>query len=94
MTESGWLEVGPGVFQRRYDPMDVSVVVVIGPTGLTVVDTRNNPAEADEVIRDIARRFDQPIVAVVNRARIAMGTRCRSVSTTRSTDQAPMRGPK
>ncbi|WP_104166005.1 MBL fold metallo-hydrolase [Cryobacterium sp. N22] len=66
MTESGWLEVGSGVFQRRYDPMDVSVVVVVGPTGLTVVDTRNNPAEADEVIRDIARRFDLPIVAVVN----------------------------
>lgn len=66
MTESGWLEVGHGVFHRRYDPMDVSVVVVVGPTGLTVVDTRNNPAEAEEVIRDIARRFDLPIVAVVN----------------------------
>ena len=66
MTESGWLEVGRGVFQRRYDPMDVSVVVVVGPAGLTVVDTRNNPAEADEVIRDVADRFGLPIVAVVN----------------------------
>lgn len=66
MTESGWLEVGRGVFQRRYDPMDVSVIVVVGPTGLTVVDTRNNPAEAEEVIRDIGVRFDLPIVAVVN----------------------------
>ena len=66
MTESGWLEVGRGVFQRRYDPMDVSVIVVVGPTGLTVVDTRNNPAEADEVIRDVAARFGLPIVAVVN----------------------------
>ena len=66
MTESGWLEVGPGVFHRRYNPMDVSVVVIVGPSGLTVVDTRNNPAEADEVIRDVALRFDRPIVAVVN----------------------------
>lgn len=66
MTESGWLEVGRGVFQRRYDPMDVSVVVVVGPTGLTVVDTRNTPAEADELIRDVADRFGLPIVAVVN----------------------------
>lgn len=66
MTESGWLEVGPGVFQRRYDPMDVSVVVIVGPAGLTVVDTRNNPAEAGEVIRDVALRFRLPIVAVVN----------------------------
>jgi len=66
MTESGWLDVGRGVFQRRYDPMDVSVVVVVGPAGLAVVDTRNNPSEADVVIRDIAARFDQPIVAVIN----------------------------
>jgi glyoxylase-like metal-dependent hydrolase (beta-lactamase superfamily II) len=66
MTASGWLEVGRGVFQRRYDPMDVSVVVIVGPTGLTVVDTRNNPAEAEAVIRDVAARFDRPIVAVVN----------------------------
>jgi glyoxylase-like metal-dependent hydrolase (beta-lactamase superfamily II) len=66
MSTSGWLEVGPGVFQRRYDPMDVSVVVIVGPTGLTVVDTRNNPAEAAEVIRDVALRFDLPIVAAVN----------------------------
>lgn len=66
MTASGWLEVGRGVFQRRYDPMDVSVIVVAGPTGLTVIDTRNNPAEAEEVIRDAADRFGLPIVAVVN----------------------------
>jgi glyoxylase-like metal-dependent hydrolase (beta-lactamase superfamily II) len=66
MSDSGWLEVGRGVFQRRYDPLDVSVVVIVGPTGLTVVDTRNNPAEADEVIRDVALYFDRPIVAVVN----------------------------
>jgi len=66
MTESGWAEVGRGVFQRRYEPMDVSVIVVAGPTGLTVVDTRNNPAEAEEVIRDVDARFGLPIVAVVN----------------------------
>lgn len=66
MTESSWLEVGRGVFQRRYDPMDVSVIVVVGPAGLTVVDTRNNPAEADELIRDVAVRFELPIAAVVN----------------------------
>jgi len=66
MTESGWVEVGRGVFQRRYEPMDVSVIVVVGPAGLTVVDTRNNPAEAEEVIRDVDARFGLPIVAVVN----------------------------
>ena len=66
MTESDWVEVGRGVFQRRYEPMDVSVIVVVGPTGLTVVDTRNNPAEAEEVIRDVDARFGLPIVAVVN----------------------------
>ena len=46
MSGGGWREVGPGVFQRRYDPLDVSVGAVIGPHGATLIDTRNNPAEA------------------------------------------------
>ena len=66
MSIEKWLEVGPGVFQRRYDPLDVSVGAVVGPHGVTIIDTRNNPAEAREIIRDAKRRFGQPIVAAVN----------------------------
>ncbi|WP_236757787.1 MBL fold metallo-hydrolase [Aeromicrobium sp. PE09-221] len=62
----GWTEVAPGVFQRRYEPEDVSVGVIVGSTGITLVDTRNNPAEAEEIIRDVRDAFALPIVTVVN----------------------------
>lgn len=61
-----WTPIADGVFQRRYDPLDVSVVAVVGPTGVILVDTRNNPAEADEIIADVDARFALPIVAVIN----------------------------
>ena len=62
----GWAEVAPGVFQRRYEPVDISVGAIVGNAGITVVDTRNNPAEAEEILRDVADAFALPIVAVVN----------------------------
>ncbi|GAA4490051.1 MBL fold metallo-hydrolase [Microbacterium panaciterrae] len=65
MTDE-WIEVARGVFQRRYEPMDVSVGVIAGRTGVTVVDTRNNPAEAAEIVRDVEERFALPILPVVN----------------------------
>lgn len=66
MTNSTWTQVGAGVYRRRYDPLDVSVGLVMGPRGATVIDTRNNPAEAQEIINDVAQQFAVPIVAVLN----------------------------
>ncbi|WP_334123410.1 MBL fold metallo-hydrolase [Glutamicibacter sp.] len=66
MPEDQWLEVGPGVFQRRYEPLDVSIGVVLGTTGATVVDTRNNPKEGQEILADVTQRFHLPVVAVIN----------------------------
>jgi len=66
LPSNQWLEVGDKVFHRRYNPADVSVGVVLGPTGATVIDTRNNPEEAQEIIRDVAELSALPIVAVVN----------------------------
>lgn len=66
MTDRTWTQVGDGVYQRRYDPLDVSVGLVIGPCGATVIDTRNNPAEAQEIMNDVAQQFAVPIVAVIN----------------------------
>lgn len=60
-----WAEVADGVFQRRYNPLDVSVCVVRGSGGLLVVDTRSSPQQADEV-RDHLRALGDPVVAVVN----------------------------
>lgn len=66
MVNSQWLQVGDGVYQRRYEPLDVSVGVVIGPHGATVIDTRNNPAEAKEIMTDVAEQFALTIAAVIN----------------------------
>jgi glyoxylase-like metal-dependent hydrolase (beta-lactamase superfamily II) len=63
---TGWREVADGVFQRRYDPLDVSVCVVRARGGLLVVDTRSSPQQADEIRRDLRELGHDPVVAVVN----------------------------
>jgi len=61
-----WSEVADGVFQARYDPLDVSVCVVRGSDGLLLVDTRSSHREADQ-IRDDLRAFGAaPVRWVVN----------------------------
>ncbi|NQX27373.1 MBL fold metallo-hydrolase [Microbacteriaceae bacterium VKM Ac-2854] len=62
----GWIEVARGVYHRRYEPVDVSVGVILGPQGVVVVDTRNNPREGREILADVARDFDEPVRAVIN----------------------------
>lgn len=61
----GWEEVARGIHRRRYDPMDISVVAIDGPDGITVVDSRSTPAEAREIIADIEREFARPIAALI-----------------------------
>ncbi|WP_207904449.1 MBL fold metallo-hydrolase [Agromyces fucosus] len=61
-----WLTVAPGIHQRRYDPFDISIVVIEGSDGLLLVDTRVQPSEALELADDIATRFDRPVRWVVN----------------------------
>jgi len=61
-----WIEAAPGIFHRRYEPVDVSVVAIVGPSGVVIVDTRNNAAEGDEILRDAASAFPVPVVAAVN----------------------------
>lgn len=61
-----WTEVADGVFQRRYDPLDVSVCVVRGSDGLLVVDTRSSHREADEIRADLRAFGDHRVRWVVN----------------------------
>ncbi|MFJ4166116.1 MBL fold metallo-hydrolase [Microbacterium sp. NPDC089698] len=61
-----WIRVASGVFQRRYRPLDISIGVIVGRTGLVIVDTRGNPSEAEEILRDVAEDFALPIVAAIN----------------------------
>lgn len=61
-----WNEVADGVFQRRYDPLDVSVCVVRGAAGLLLVDTRSSHRQADEILRDLRVFGDAAVRWVVN----------------------------
>lgn len=48
-----WLNVADGVWQARYQPLDVSICLVRGEDGLLLVDTRCNPREAREIVSDV-----------------------------------------
>jgi len=61
-----WNEVAAEVFQRRYDPLDVSVCVVRGSDGLAVVDTRSSPRQADEVHAHLREFGGAPVRWVIN----------------------------
>ena len=61
-----WTRVAHGIHQRRGGPFDLSVVVIEGGDGLLVVDTGAEPAEAEEILADLASRFDRPVRWVVN----------------------------
>jgi glyoxylase-like metal-dependent hydrolase (beta-lactamase superfamily II) len=63
---SRWREVADDVFQRRYDPLDISICVVRGRDGLMLVDTRRTPREADEIRADLRELGDLDVTCVVN----------------------------
>lgn len=61
-----WAEIADGVWQARYQPLDVSVCLVRGTAGLLLVDTRCGPEEAAEIVADAARLQQGDIRWVVN----------------------------
>lgn len=61
-----WHSVARGIHRRRYDPFDISIVVIEGEHGLLVVDTRAEPAEGRDLRDDIDARFRRPVRWVVN----------------------------
>jgi glyoxylase-like metal-dependent hydrolase (beta-lactamase superfamily II) len=61
-----WVEVGDRVFQRRYNPCDVTVAVIAGEDGLVVVDTRCSLAEARELREHLREISSAPVRWVVN----------------------------
>jgi glyoxylase-like metal-dependent hydrolase (beta-lactamase superfamily II) len=48
-----WTEVADGVWHARYQPIDISTVLVRGSEGLLLVDTRCNPREAAALTADV-----------------------------------------
>lgn len=63
---SSWGEVADRVYQRRYEPLDISVCVVAGTSGLLLVDTRCNPREGREIVQHVAELSTEPIRWVAN----------------------------
>ncbi|MFC1417552.1 MBL fold metallo-hydrolase [Streptacidiphilus cavernicola] len=61
-----WIEVAERVFQRRYQPCDVTVTAVVGADGLAVADTRCSLAEARELREHLRELSDAPVRWVVN----------------------------
>ena len=56
MSEGHWIELGEGVYARRYDELDLTIGLVIGKTGCLVIDTRGDVEQGGELataIRDI-----------------------------------------
>lgn len=64
MTGS-WQEIGDRVWVRRYQPLDQTIGVIGGASGLVVVDTRASHRLADE-LRDELRQLPGEVVAAVN----------------------------
>ena len=62
----GWDEIAADVFQRRYDPLDVSICVIRGSDGLAVVDTRSSPQQANEIRADLRELGNSPVRCVIN----------------------------
>src|SRR6516165_11971854 len=63
---AAWAEVAAGVFQRRYQPHDVSVCVVRSTGGLLVCDTRSSHRQADELRADLKELGTQRVRWVIN----------------------------
>lgn len=61
-----WHEVADRVFQRRYQPYDVTVTAIVGADGVAVVDTRCSLAEGREIKEHLRRLSSAPARWVVN----------------------------
>jgi hypothetical protein len=57
--------VADGVFQRRHEPLDISICVVRGRGGLLLVD-RSSPPQGEEIREHVRELSADPVVAVVN----------------------------
>jgi glyoxylase-like metal-dependent hydrolase (beta-lactamase superfamily II) len=63
---SEWAEVADRIFQRRYQPMDISISVVVGANAVLVVDTRASHRQAREIVEDLRELGPAPVRWVVD----------------------------
>ncbi|MCI0688053.1 MAG: MBL fold metallo-hydrolase, partial [Sporichthyaceae bacterium] len=63
-----WLEVGDGVLVRRYAELDLSIGLVLGPTGCLVVDTRGDEVQGAELAAAVREVTSLPWTVVLTHA--------------------------
>lgn len=59
-------EIAEGVFRRRYESLDLNVGAVVGDDGVLIVDTRQSPRLAREILEELSRVSSLPVRWVVN----------------------------
>lgn len=59
-------ELAEGVFRRRYESLDLNVGVVIGDTGVLIVDTRASHRQAMELADELRALTPLPVRWVIN----------------------------
>jgi glyoxylase-like metal-dependent hydrolase (beta-lactamase superfamily II) len=62
----GWVEIAEGVFVRRYPFLDQNIGVVVGETGVMIVDSRASERHAREILADIRIITPRAPTSVVN----------------------------
>jgi glyoxylase-like metal-dependent hydrolase (beta-lactamase superfamily II) len=61
-----WIELGEGVFSKRYESLDLNVGAVLCEEGVLVVDTRAHHGQARDLLADLGRITRHPVRWVVN----------------------------
>lgn len=61
-----WTELGDRCWVRRYADWDLNIGVVAGTAGVLVIDTRENAAQATELLEEVRRLASGPVRWVVN----------------------------
>ncbi len=62
----GWVEIGDGVFVRRYEFYDQNIGVVLGRGEALVIDTRATYGQAREILTDLRTLTTDPVTVVVD----------------------------
>lgn len=60
-----WLELGDGVFARRYAELDLSVGLVVGGERCLVIDTRSDPSQGAELVAAVREVTPLPWTVVI-----------------------------
>jgi len=65
-VEDGWVELGDGVFVRRYEFYDQNIGVVLGDGEALVIDTRSTYGQAREIQAHLRELTAFPVTVVVD----------------------------